>query len=129
MSDTQEQVTQIPPEKNRGGAWITFGTEAYRVPPLAFGAIQALQDRIAGMGAAEGGRPSAGQMDTVLDVVHAAIKRNYPSMTREQLADMVDLQNYQEALGAVLNISGFKEREAGASGEALASTGTESTSP
>lgn len=129
MSDAQEQVTQIPPEKNRGGPWITFGTEAYRVPPLALGALKDLQERIASMGIADGGQPSASQMDTVLDVVHAAIKRNYPSMTRETVAEMIDLENYQEVLGAVLNISGFKPREGGASGEAQASTGTASTLP
>ena len=128
MSDTEEQVTRIPPEKNRGGQWITFGAEAYRVPPLALGAIQDLQDRVASMGSADG-LPKPAQMETILDVVHAAIRRNYPSMTREQLAEMIDVQNYQEVMGAVLNVSGFKEREAGASGEALASTGTGSTSP
>jgi hypothetical protein len=124
-----DEVKRVEPEKNRGGTWITFGSEAYRVPPLSFLKIQELQDRIAAMAAVpQGGQPTAGQMETVLDVVHAAISRNYPAMTREQLADMIDLQNYQEVLGAVLNIAGFKPQEAG-SGEALASTGTGSTSP
>ena len=58
-----------------------------------------------------------------------AIRRNYPGMTREDLSDMIDVKNYREVMGAVLNVSGFKEREAGASGEALASTGTVSTLP
>lgn len=121
-------VTRVEPEKNRGGTWINFGTEQYRVPALAFRSIQDLQDRIASMAGAEG-VPTAAQMDTVLDVVHAAMRRNYPSLSREEIADMVDLENYQEVLSAVLNMSGFQAKEGGASGEAQASTGTASTSP
>lgn len=128
MNDAQDEVTRVPPKKNRGGIWITFGTEAYRVPALGFAAIQDLQDKIANMGAVVG-RPSSEQMGTVLDVVHAAIVRNYPDMTRAEVAEMVDLENFEEVLGAVLNVAGFKPREAGDQGEALASTGTASTLP
>jgi hypothetical protein len=124
-----DSLTRVEPEKNRGGQWIRFGSEEYRVPALAFGAIQDLQDRVGSMaGLPVGGKPTPEQMATVVDVVHAALKRNYPSMTREQLLDMLDLENYQEVLGAVLNISGFKRQEP-AQGEAVASTGTAPTSP
>lgn len=126
----EEEITRVEPKNKRGGAWITFGTEAYRVPPLAFASVQELQGRIAAMQGMTGGQPSQDQMDTVVDVVFAAIKRNYPDMPREQIADMLDLQNYQEVLGAVLNIAGFKAATPGEpSGEAPASIGTQSTSP
>jgi hypothetical protein len=128
MSDNQDEVKKVPPTKNRGGAWITFGSEAYRVPPLGLGAIKQMQERVANLAVTPGAAPSSDQFDTILEVVHAALMRNYPDMKLEEVADMVDLQNYQEVLGAVLNISGFAKREEGAPGEALASTGTGSTS-
>jgi hypothetical protein len=124
-----ETLKRIEPKKNRGGVWLAFGAEEYLVPPLSFKAIQSLQDRIQGM-SATAGPPSRDNMETVLDVVHASLARNYPDMTRDDVADMVDLQNYGEVLAAVLSTSGFRPAPAGtAPGEAAASIGTASTSP
>lgn len=125
MSD--EQATRVKPERNRGGEWVTLGDEQYRIPPLAFRAVIDLQDRVAAL-AQMGGRPTPDQMDTVADIVHAAMVRNYPALTKEQVGDMLDLGNYQAVLSAVLSIGGFKK--AGAeSGEPQASAGTPPTAP
>jgi hypothetical protein len=127
-----EDVKQIPPEKDRGGTWVTFGGESYKVPPLSFAAIKRLKDQVQTL-AQVTGQPTTEQMDVVLDVVHSAMSRNYPSLTQDAVAEMVDLDNFSEVLGAVLRIAGFKPREqgeeGGGSGEAVASTGTASTSP
>lgn len=123
-----DDIKQIPPEKDRGGTWVTLGGESYKVPPLSFGAIKRLKDQVQTL-AQVNGQPTTEQMDVVLDVVHSAISRNYPSITADAVADMVDLGNFSEVLGAVLQIAGFKPREGEASGEVVASTGTESTSP
>ena len=124
-----EQVKRVAPTaaKCRGGQWVTLGDEAYRIPPLGFMAIQDLADEVQGL-AQMGARPTPAQMVTVAKIVHAAIKRNYPDMSVEELGEMLDIGNYQRVLGEVLQIAGFKqEGGSGGPGEAPASTGTSST--
>lgn len=120
--------TRIPPERNRGGEWITLGGEQYRIPPIAFRAVQELEEEVRGL-AAMGQRPTPAQMGTVAKIVQSAMARNYPSITVEQVDEMLDLGNYQDVLSAVLSVTGFKK--AGAeSGEPMASpAGTPPTSP
>lgn len=127
MSDDDVPV-RVQPELKRGGRWVTIGDEQYRIPPLAFTAVQELQDEVAGL-AQIGLRPTPAQMGTVAKIVQSAMARNYPSMTVEQVNLMLDLGNYQDVLGAVLAVAGFEKAEGGGSGEARASTGTPPTAP
>jgi hypothetical protein len=126
--DTQDELKRIPTTapKSRGGQWVTLGEEAYRIPPLGFLAIQELADEVQSL-AKMGDRPTPEQMGTVTKIVHAAISRNYPYMTVQELADMLDIGNYQRVLGEVLQIAGFKQ-ESGGPGEGQASTGTGASS-
>lgn len=118
---------RIPTEKSRGGQWIEFGDEAYRIPPLGFLAIQELGEEIKTLDGIRG-MPTAVQMNTIVDIVHAAIKRNYPSLPREEVVEMLDIGNFSRALGQVLQIAGFTDEKGGAeSGEAL--TGAPPTPP
>ena len=118
---------RVEPERNRGGQWVAIGDEQYRIPPLAFRAVQELQDEVAAL-AQMGVRPTPDQMSTVTRIVHSAMSRNYPSITMAQIDDMLDLGNYQDVLSAVLSIGGFKKAE-DEPGEPQASTGTPPTSP
>jgi len=92
--------------------WVLFGIEEYRIPPLAFGALQDLQENI---GSLQGmsTNPTKDQMNVVVDIVHMAVKRNYPDIDINELRDMIDLGNFQAVLEAVLNTSGFKKVESG----------------
>ena len=121
------ETKRIEPERNRGGEWVALGDEQYRIPPLAFRAVQELQDEVAAL-AQMGVRPTPEQMTTVTRIVHSAMSRNYPSITMAQIDDMLDLGNYQDVLSAVLSIGGFKKAGDG-SGESPASIGTPPTSP
>jgi len=125
--DDKTGPVRVPPERSRGGEWVTLGDEAYRIPPLAFRAVQELQDEVAGL-AEMGSRPTPEQMGTVVKIVHSAMARNYPSLTMENVDDMLDLGNYQNVLGQVLQIAGFKKGSA-EPGEAMASAGTPPMSP
>lgn len=118
----------IKPTKNRGGRWVVIGGEQYLVPALAFRAVIDLQDKVETLREIQG-RPTPEQMSVVEEIVHSALKRNYPDITQDDVGDMIDLGNWQHLLGAVLSIGGFEKREAAdASGEPVASTGTSSTS-
>ena len=121
-----DAVVRVPVEKNRGGTWVRLGDEEYRIPALGFGAIQELQDDVAGL-AKMGARPTPKQMAAVGLIVHAAMRRNYPSMTLETVGDMLDLGNYQQVLAAVLAIAGFEKAGAGPGEAAASSSGTTPT--
>lgn len=120
-----DAVTRVQPAGKRGGEWVVIGDEAYRIPPLGFRAVQELADDVADL-ANIGARPTPAQMGTVARIVQAAMARNYPDITTEQVDDMLDLGNYQAVLGAVLHIGGFREGRGG-QGEAAASIGAGST--
>lgn len=107
-----QEPKQVPPEKNRGGRWVTFGDEQYRVPPLAFRSVVDLQDEVEGL-RGMGVKPTPQQMATMTKIVHAALSRNYPSLKPADVEDMMDIGNYQELLNAVLNVSGFVESAPG----------------
>jgi probable phage associated protein len=75
-----------------------------------------LQERI---GTFDGNVQDAKQISTVIDCAHAAMKRNYPDMTREEVADLIDIGNMNEVFAAVMDVSGLKrkEQEAAQAGE------------
>ncbi len=117
MSD---EVVRVEPEGRRGGEWVTFGLEAYRVPPLGFRAVQELAGDIESL-AKMGRRPTAAQMKVVATIVQSALARNYPKITVDEVLDMLDMGNWQPCLGAVLQIAGFEKGRA-ETGEAPAPT-------
>lgn len=89
------------------GIPYTFGDSVLVIPPLSLGAMERLQERLAGMSDDMFDPENIG---TVIDTVHAALKRNYPDMTREEVADMIDLENMQEAMTCAMDISGLKRK-------------------
>lgn len=111
----QSEFPKRQPAKKRGGRWIVIGEEQLQVPPLAFGQIVTLQDDVESLKALQsGGRPTNEQMSVVNKLVHSALSRNYPDITEDEVAEMIDLGNYSEVLSAVLSIAGFtKEKRAG----------------
>ncbi|MBT2371932.1 hypothetical protein [Pseudomonas fluorescens] len=111
-------VVKIP------GVIFPFPGSSLVIPPLTLGDLEQLLDRI--------NRVMAGNMDkdsisTVIDATHAALRRNYPEMERAEVANLLDLGNMREALGAVMGASGLEVTEP-APGEGQApSTGASST--
>lgn len=88
------------------GILLDLGGTRYEVPPLALGDLERLQDRL---GAYQGGLDAA-SVGTVLDVAHAALRRNYPELTRERIGELVDLGNMADVFEAVMDVSGLKRR-------------------
>ncbi len=92
-------------------------TEATKliIPPLALGALEQMLDRINAVMEGEFNMQGIG---TVIDATHVALLRNYPDMTREDVANLVDLRNMREVLEAVMNASGMEAKAVSAEGEA-----------
>ncbi len=90
------------------GAKISMAGMEYIVPPLSFKQLKSLAKDVDGL-ASSGSSISSEQMDMAVRVIHAALSRNYPGMTVEQIEEMVDLGNFQQIVEAVLGAAGFKK--------------------
>jgi len=96
------------------GVSISLGGTEYVVPALSFKQLRNLQPKLATLGTVKG-IPSEAQLDAVAEVVHAALSRNYPDLTLDQVGDMLDLTNMKHIVPAIMGISGLVSE-----GEALA---------
>lgn len=87
------------------GIAMEIGGTEYIVPPISIGALEVIQDRLLAMT----GKITDGPV--VVDALFAALKRNYPAITREEVADLVDVGNFGEVMEAVMDVGGLKRRE------------------
>lgn len=102
------------------GQNLKLGKTEYVVPPLNLKAMRRLLPRITALKTV--GLPSDEDLGTVVEVVHAALARNYPEITKWEVEDNLDIVNMKKALSIVLGQSGLT------SGNATAAMGTESHS-
>ena len=102
-----------------------MGGEEYEVPPLTLGQLRRIMPKIKDL--------QSGDVDLVMDalceIVQVAMSRNYPSMTTERVADLIDLGNRDFIMAAVLGNSGLKLGEALAVTRAIPGLGSMDSSP
>jgi hypothetical protein len=84
------------------GVELTFEGVAYVVPPLNLAAVKQYREDLA---AFFGG--TVPDMEIVGKVLHAALVRNYPDVTAEQVERWVDYGNMLDILDAVMQTSGL----------------------
>lgn len=87
------------------GRDVEIAGTTYVVPALGLRALRTLAPAIERLTAAE--RNFADLVDPVVDVVHAAVARNYPDLPRETIEDALDVKNFGPIVQAVLEESGF----------------------
>jgi hypothetical protein len=103
------------------GTKVMLGETEYTIPPLTLKALRKLAPKLKDLaGLATDGSNILGaeqleQLGLVSELVHAALLRNYPEMTLDQVEELLDTKNLNRVLGAVLAIAGF---EAAIPGEA-----------
>jgi hypothetical protein len=112
------------------GVTVAMGGLDWIVPPLTLGQLRRLMPKVRQLTeiGASMGEP---QISVLVDIVTAALQRNYPEMTTDQVENFLDLGNASAVLNAVLTGSGLKPSGA-AVGEARApgtSPGAGNTSP
>lgn len=102
------------------GTEIAMGGTKWIVPPLNLRLIREHREKIkslkVGLTAQDGGLD---QMEIMLDIIHGAMLRNYPNVTRPEVEEMVDVVNVGAIMQAILNMSGLVPR-ASPPGEAVA---------
>lgn len=107
------------------GITVTLGGADYIVPPLSLGSLEMLQDKLEAFNSGVVSRESA---NAVIEAALAALKRNYPDMTRDKVAnELLDLGNMLEVMNAIMDVSGIRRQKAEA-GKAPAGESTGSSS-
>ena len=97
------------------GVELTLGGEKYILPPLSINSLIQIKPRIdAFMNSAD--PTDLESLNTVVDAAAAALLRNYPEMTTDEIGNLIDLGNMQDVLRSVMDVSGAL-RKAQAAGE------------
>ncbi len=106
----------VAPLANVPGIDFDFGGgRIFTIPPLSLNAFKALQQR----GDISKVELTEKSIDACMAAVHAALRRNYPEITIDQVGELVDLSNLHEVMQCVLDVAGLKRkkvREAAAEG-------------
>ncbi|HEY1257779.1 MAG TPA: hypothetical protein VGF34_00910 [Stellaceae bacterium] len=102
------------------GVVIEMGGRDWTVPPLTLGQLRRLMPKVRQLSAV-GSEMGEEQIDVLVEIVAAAVQRNYPDATLETVEQLLDLGNAGAVLNAVLTGSGLRLRET-APGEATAVT-------
>lgn len=86
------------------------GDRVYTLPPLALGDLQVFQDRLTKLG--ENGALHPASIGTIVDVTHAALRRNYPEISRDDVGQLIDVGNLFEVIDSVMDMAGVKRKAA-----------------
>ncbi len=92
------------------GVMVAMGGQEWTVPPLTLGQLRRLMPKVRQLteiGAQMGER----QIGVLVEIVAAALQRNYPDMTAETVENLLDLGNAGAVLNAVLTGSGLRPPE------------------
>jgi len=101
-----------------------LGGKAYVIPPLSLGQVRRLQNQLEKWTGAVDDKSVA----VCIETVHAALSRNYPDVTVEQVEEWLDLGNMVELMQAVMYVSGMlRKAEEEKKAQAGMSTGTSSS--
>lgn len=98
------------------GVKINLGGREFVMPPLTLKHLRLHGPIITGLQAMTD-VPDAEQCDGILTLLTAALSRNYPDLTREDLEDLVDVVNLKPAFLAMVGQSGMTQVKAGEVGE------------
>lgn len=88
--------------KHKGAAFELGGKE-YVFEPLTIGSFERLEDQISGITA---GTINDFQLArSIILIATESLKRNYPEITKEEVAELIDLTNMQDIFSAVMQTS------------------------
>ena len=101
------------------GVAVEMNGVEYVVPPLTLRMLQDHAEDIDVMQSMDAESAlGVDRLAAVVRVAHAAMSRNYPDLTADDLHDLVDLANVSALVDAVLGVSGLTPtREVGSPGE------------
>lgn len=105
------------------GVVVAMGGRGFIVPALPLGALEDLEGALDIIGEFKGGRLPKEYRAALVEIAQAALARNYPGITPEEVAGLLDLDNFGQVVEAILGVSGM-ERTDKLPGEAPAQDAT-----
>ena len=90
------------------GASIRMGGKDYIVPALSFGQLRRLMPKLKETNSI-GAQMTPEQMENVIEIVFAALSRNYPDLKLEDVENLIDLNNLATIFSAVMGQSGLSK--------------------
>lgn len=85
-----------------------LGGRDWVVPPLSVKQAKTLWPKILDMDAGITKDNLPDKHDKMIEVIHAAMSRNYPSLTVEEVEDLVDLKSIRRLVPIVMGQEGIK---------------------
>lgn len=92
------------------GETIKIRGKEYVFPGLSLGQIERFADDIEEVSKNDGTFDKK-MIGTCVQIIHAALSRNYPEITVEEVKDMLDLRNMKTVFYAVMGTSGFEKSD------------------
>jgi hypothetical protein len=103
----------VAPAPRFAGQEVNLGGTDFIVPPLSLGALKQLLPKIKALTIGKDATPDdLSQVADMLEICLAALHRNYPELTLDQLGDIVDLGNFKTLISVVMGQSGLEVRAA-----------------
>lgn len=91
------------------GLAVAMGGQDWCVPPLTLGQLRRLMPKVRQL-TEIGASMGESQIGVLVEIVAAALQRNYPDVTADIVENLLDLGNASVVLNAVLTGSGLKSR-------------------
>lgn len=85
------------------GVEFDFGGDVRVIPALSLGDVIRLGPKLSKIQSGE--LDIAEMAPVVVEIVHAALKRNYPEITTDDVANLVDLRNTKSVINALMAVS------------------------
>jgi hypothetical protein len=92
------------------GTVVMMGGTEWTIPPLTLGQLRRLTPKVRDLQTI-GATMTEEEIGLLIDIVTAALQRNYPEITAERVGDLLDLGNAFEVWQAVLAASRLRPRE------------------
>lgn len=93
------------------GIKVKIGEREYVIPPLNLKRLKALQAQIEFINSIKPTEVFTEKYyDAMADVVHAAVTRNHPEVSRDEIEEGLDLGNIKAAYHATMNVSGLVKK-------------------
>jgi len=93
------------------GVPVELGSKKLIMPPLNFRQLKELKPELAAinnLAKMEGLEIPDDAREALVKVVHAALSRNYPQLSPEEVEDGLDMYNMQTTMKAVAGVSGLE---------------------
>lgn len=91
------------------GKSVKIGGKDYILPPLTLGMLEIYQDPIDEF--QSGVNVSSKSWTTVINVVHDALKRNYPDVPRTVITENLEMRHVMDIFAALMSLSGVEATE------------------